>query len=30
LNVHDGQVTHKAVAGTLKLPYVRAEQALRM
>ncbi len=30
LNVHEGQVTYKAVADALKLPYVRAEQALRM
>jgi alanine dehydrogenase len=30
LNVHDGQVTHKAVANALKLPHVRAEAALRM
>ena len=30
LNVHDGQVTHKAVAGALKLPYTRAEAALKM
>jgi alanine dehydrogenase len=30
LNVHDGQVTHKAVASALKLPHVRAEAALRM
>jgi alanine dehydrogenase len=30
LNVHEGQVTHKAVAGALKLPYVRPEAALRM
>jgi alanine dehydrogenase len=30
LNVHEGQVTHKAVANALKLPYVRAEAALRM
>src|SRR5262245_2563400 len=30
LNVHDGQVTHKAVASALKLPYARAEAALKM
>jgi alanine dehydrogenase len=30
LNVHEGQVTHKAVADALKVPYVRAEAALRM
>jgi alanine dehydrogenase len=30
LNVHEGQVTHKAVAGALKLPHVRAEAALKM
>src|SRR5438132_2763101 len=30
LNIHDGQVTHKAVADALKLPYVRAEAALKM
>src|SRR5262249_51519235 len=30
LDAHDGQVTHKAVADALKLPYVRAEAALRM
>jgi alanine dehydrogenase len=30
LNIHDGQVTHKAVANALKLPHVRAEAALRM
>ena len=30
LNVHDGQVTHKAVANALRLPHVRAEAALRM
>jgi alanine dehydrogenase len=30
LNVHDGQITHKAVASALKLPYSRAEAALRM
>ena len=28
LNVHDGQVTYKAVAQALKLKYVPAEQAL--
>jgi alanine dehydrogenase len=30
LNVHEGQVTHKAVANALKLPYVRTEAALKM
>jgi len=30
LNVHEGQLTHKAVAGALKLPYTRAEAALKM
>jgi alanine dehydrogenase len=30
LNVCDGQITHKAVAEALKLPYVPPEQALRM
>ncbi len=30
LNVHDGRITYKAVADALKLPYVTAEQALRM
>jgi alanine dehydrogenase len=30
LNVHEGQVTHKAVAGALKLTYTRAEAALKM
>jgi alanine dehydrogenase len=30
LNVHDGQVTHKAVANALRLTHVRAEAALRM
>jgi alanine dehydrogenase len=30
LNVHEGQVTHKAVANALGLPHVRAEAALRM
>jgi alanine dehydrogenase len=29
LNVYDGQVTHKAVADALKLPYTRPEVALR-
>jgi alanine dehydrogenase len=29
LNVHDGQVTHKAVADALGLPYVKPEAALR-
>jgi len=30
LNVHEGHVTHKAVANALNLPYVRAEAALKM
>jgi alanine dehydrogenase len=30
LNVHEGRITYKAVADALKLPYVPAEQALRM
>jgi alanine dehydrogenase len=30
LNVHEGQVTHKAVAAALKLPHVRPEAALKM
>ncbi len=30
LNIHEGQVTYKAVADALKLPFVPAEQALRM
>src|SRR5262245_1733628 len=30
LNVHDGQVTHKAVASALQLPYTRADAALKM
>jgi alanine dehydrogenase len=30
LNIHEGQVTHKAVAGALKLPYLRPEAALKM
>src|ERR1700720_3801862 len=30
LNVHEGRITSKAVADALKLPYVPAEQALRM
>ena len=30
LNIHEGQVTYRAVAEALKLPYVPAEQALRM
>jgi alanine dehydrogenase len=30
LNVHEGQITHRAVAGALKLPYVAPEQALRI
>ncbi|HMK71193.1 MAG TPA: alanine dehydrogenase [Xanthobacteraceae bacterium] len=29
LNVHDGQVTYRAVADALKLPYAHAEHALR-
>jgi alanine dehydrogenase len=29
LNVHDGQVTHKAVADALRLPYTKPEAALR-
>jgi len=29
LNVHDGQVTHKAVADALRLPYTHPEAALR-
>ena len=29
LNVHDGEVTHKAVAGALDLPYVPASEALK-
>jgi alanine dehydrogenase len=30
LNVHDGQVTYKAVADALKLKYTPAQQALGM
>ncbi len=30
LNIHEGQVTYQAVADALKLPYMPAEQALRM
>jgi alanine dehydrogenase len=30
LNIHEGHITYKAVADALKLPYVPAEQALRM
>jgi alanine dehydrogenase len=30
LNVHEGHITYKAVADALKLPYMPAEQALRM
>jgi len=30
LNIHEGEITYKAVADALKLPYVPAEQALRM
>jgi alanine dehydrogenase len=30
LNVHDGHVTHRAVAEALKLPYTHPEQALRI
>ncbi len=30
LNVHDGHVTHRAVADALKLPYTHAEHALRI
>ena len=30
LNVCEGRITYKAVADALKLPYVPAEQALRM
>jgi alanine dehydrogenase len=30
LNVHDGQIIYRAVADALKLPYVPAEQALRV
>jgi len=29
LNIHDGQVTHKAVAEALRLPYVPASEALK-
>jgi alanine dehydrogenase len=30
LNVHDGHVTYRAVADALKLPYMHADQALRI
>jgi len=30
LNVHDGHVTHRAVADALKLPYMAAEHAVRI
>ena len=30
LNVYRGELTYKAVADALKLPYVPAEQALQM
>jgi len=30
LNVHDGHVTHRAVADALKLPYTHADHALRI
>jgi alanine dehydrogenase len=30
LNIHEGQVTHKAVADALKLPYARPEATLKM
>ena len=30
LNIHDGHVTYRAVAEALKLPYMHAEQALRI
>jgi alanine dehydrogenase len=30
LNIHDGQVTYKAVADALKLKYTPAQQALGM
>ena len=30
LNVHDGQVTYRAVADALKLPYTHADHALRI
>jgi alanine dehydrogenase len=30
LNVHNGQVTHRAVADALKLPYTHADHALRI
>jgi alanine dehydrogenase len=30
LNIHEGRITYKAVADALKLPYMPAEQALRM
>jgi alanine dehydrogenase len=29
LNVHDGEITHKAVAEALHLPYVPASEALK-
>jgi alanine dehydrogenase len=29
LNVHEGEITHKAVAGALNLPYVPASEALK-
>jgi alanine dehydrogenase len=30
LNIHDGHVTYKAVADALKLPYMHADQAIRI
>jgi alanine dehydrogenase len=30
LNVYEGKVTHRAVAGALKLPYTPPEAALRL
>ena len=30
LNVHDGHITYRAVADALRLPYMHADQALRM
>jgi alanine dehydrogenase len=30
LNIHDGRVTYKAVADALKLPYMHADQAIRI
>jgi alanine dehydrogenase len=30
LNVHDGQVTYRAVADALKLPFTHADHALRI